>query len=57
MLGDGMEGRAVPVLEAQDGGLHHVFVLGVGGGGFRGHLVGLLSTAHRGMDVTRDQSD
>ena len=38
VLGDGGDGRAVPVLEGQDGGLHHVLVLGVGGGGFRGHL-------------------
>ena len=58
VLGDGGDGGAVPVLEGQDGGLHHVLVLGVGGGGFRGHLCLLVgwSTAHRGMDRQREKS-
>ena len=41
VLADGGDGGAVPVLEGQDGGFHHVLVLGVGGGGFRGHLCGV----------------
>ena len=59
VLGDGGDGRAVPVLEGQDGGLHHVLVLGVGGGGFRGHLCLLFVVDGAPWDgrLARDQSD
>ena len=50
VLGDGGDGRAVPVLEGQDGGLHHVLVLGVGGGGFRGHLCLLVCCRRRTVE-------
>jgi hypothetical protein len=52
VLGDGGDGRAVPVLEGQDGGLHHVLVLGVGGGGFRGHLCLLVCCRRRTVEWT-----
>ena len=50
VLGDGGDGRAVPVLEGQDGGLHHVLVLGVGGGGFGGHLCWLVCCRRRTVE-------